>query len=410
MKRILVASLAALCLLVVAVPLAAEEEPALTRAGVWYRSTAQTDAVAAGEGYFCLRLVQAQIISGRPGWFTSLFTGNRGTKQIFACMQFAYGDTAVQAPLAWGEITPDKPRLPQNRVQVTPWLPVVTKAGAPLQPNLSVILRSVPVTSGGILSALHLLAERAATAGPLASFAQSTDVIFTFQDLFEQVFGAFTPQRTTPTGVTFDLATGGGTGPVRFSKYLLVTDADAKLQRSRRGKTETFRWDEWEQHLTVPGEASASPYVVWSDTGDPVQEVSFVLFEIDTRSRFFGSLENVQAAPALYKTIYKLVVMPLTTALEGKTDKQEIAATLRMHLDQLREWLWNEQPGISMKDIETICKLVAEKALVDSGAAESFSIKMTDPNGVPGAQFPEGVRPEARPALHKVEAWKVEEE
>ncbi len=410
MKHLVAFLLVVSCATILALPLAAADGPLMSQAGVWYRATAQADPVSAGEGYFCLRLVQAQVISSRPGWFTSLFTGDRGTKQIFACMQFAYGDTGLQAPIAWGEIKPDRPRLPQSRLQVTPWLPVVTKAGAPLQPNLSVMLRSVPLTSGGILSALHMLAERACSAGPLATFAQSTDIVFTYQDLFEQIFGAFTPRKTTPTSVTFDVATGGGDQQVRFSKYLLITDAGAKLQRTRAGKLETFRWDEWEKHLTVPGEESVSPYVVWTDTGDPVKEVSFVLFEIDTMPRFFRDFESVQAAPGLYRTIHKLVVMPLTNSLEGKTDQQEIAATQRMHLDQLREWLWIEQPGISMRDIETICKVVAEKALQDSGVVPSFTIQWTYPKSVPGACFADDVQPDQRPGLHRIERWATEEE
>ena len=399
-------------------PAHSDDGPEMTRAGAWYRSSEQTEPVQAGQGYFCVRMVQAQLVTGRPGWFTSLLTGNKGTRQIFACMQFGYGDTSLQSPIAWGEVQPDKPRLPQNRLQVTPWLPVVTKAGAPLQPKLSVMLRSVPVTGGGILSALRMLAEHAATAGPLATFAQSTDVVFTYQDLFEQVFGAFTPQKTTPTSVTFDLAAGDRAQEVRFSRYLLVTDADAKLQRTRNGKTESFRWDEWEQHLKVPGEGSTSPYVVWSDTGEPVTEVSFVLLAIDTLPQFFSDFESVHAAPELYKTIYKLVVMPLTSALEGKTDEAEIATTLRTHLDQLREWLWAEQAGISMRDIETICKVVADKALADSGVAEITPEKghprspfpwevqaMGMPEAMPGVEFPESARPEARPGLHRVEGW-----
>ncbi len=407
MKHLLISVLLTAGLLLLAPFVLAQDGPPMTRAGVWYRSLQQTEPVTAGEGYFCLRLVQAQIISSRPGWFSSLFTGDRGTRQIFACMQFAYGDTGVQAPIAWGEITPEKPLLPQNRVQVTPWLPVVTRAGAPLQPNLSVILRSVPLTSGGILSALHLLADRASSAGPLSTFAQTTDVIFTFQDLFEQIFGSFTPQATTPTGVTFDLASGGELQQVRFSKYLLITDADAKLQRTRAGKTETFRWDEWEQRLAIPGEGSTSPYVTWRDTGEPVREVSFLLFEISTLPRFFRDFESVHAAPGLYKTIYKLVVMPLTSALEGQTEEPAIAATLRMHLDQLREWLWNEQPGISMRDIETICKVVADKALTDSGARLAMSTKFTTLEDLPGAQFPEEPRPDQRPSLHQITRWKT---
>ncbi len=379
----------------------------MTRAGVWYRSSAQTEPVNAGEGYFCLRLVQAQVVTSRPGWFTSLLTGSQGVKQIFASMQFAYGPTSLQSPIAWGEVRPEKPRLPQSRLQVTPWLPVVTRSGAPVQPTLAVMLRTLPVSGGGILGALHVLAERAASAGALAGIAQATDVIFTYQDVFEQVFSAFTPRKSTPTSVAFDLATGDQAQQVRFSKYLLVTDAEAKLQRTRQGKVETFRWDEWEKHLTVPGEGSTSPYVVWTDTGEPLIETSFLLFEIAVQPRFFRDFESVHAAPELYKTIYKLVVMPLTSALEGKQDPQEIAATLRVHLDQLREWLWNEQPGISMRDIETICKVVAAKAMADAGVGAEASVKLVNLGLEPSRP---GLDAAKRPALHRVKGWVVEED
>lgn len=388
---------------------AAADEPEMHRAGVWYRSLAETDPVRAGEGYFSLRMVQAQLVSSRPGWLTSLLTGAQGAKHVFVSMQFAYGDTSFQAPVAWGEVRPDRPRLPQTRLQCSPWLPVVTKAGAPVQPKLAVVVRTATLTGGGILSALHLLAERAAEAGPLASFASSASTFFTYQDVFEQVFGAFSPRQTTPTAVAFDLALSHQAEGIRFSKYLLITDAGSRLERRRQGRVETFPWEEWEQRLKIPGEGSVSPYLTWADTGEPVSEVSFVLFEVQTLPRFFSDYESLHSAAELYKTIYKLVLMPLTTALRGLEDEQEIADVLRAHLDQLREWLWTEQPGISMKDCETICRVVGEKALQDAGLAPRFTVKTwPSQEGLPGSRYPESVDPGTRPGLHAVPGWRAE--
>ncbi|HEY3397749.1 MAG TPA: hypothetical protein VGM19_08860 [Armatimonadota bacterium] len=403
-----IALMGLLVFLLAGAALAEDAGPEINRAGLWFRSAAQTEPVNAGEGYFAVRLVQAQLTPTRPGWLTSLFTGNKGAKDLFVTLQLDYGENSFQTPVAWGEVRPDRPRLPQMRLQCTPWLPVITKSGAPLQPKLKISLRTVPVANGGILPALRTLAERATSSEVLGSFAAAGSPLFTYQDIFEGVFGSLGPAQAVPMAVNFEVSADTQMKEMRFARYLLITDAGNQLSRKVNGVEQTYKWEDWEKYLKVPAEGSTSPYITWADTGEPVTEPSFILLEVRTLPHFFSDLSSVQSAPELWKTLHKLVLAPLTTSLRGSTTTEEAQEALRAHLDQLREWLWSEQAGISMKDIETICTVVGDRAIDQSGARPLLENKSWGVLGeIPGVSFPPTPTREPtadRRPLHQVSA------
>ena len=256
------------------------------------------------------------------------------------------------------------------------------------------------------------LAKDATAVTGLGGLALAAAPCLTYQGIFERVFSAF-QHDDTPMEATFALAT-GEQGQTQFTRYLMITDAGSSLQRMRNGQRETYRWEDWQNYLTVPSATSVDPRLTWTDTGDPFQGTSFVLLEVCSAPHRFNTLEDLQTSGTLFRTIQKLFLPPLTFQLDwtDKNNPTAVKAILRQNLSQLRDWLLDNEPGLSMRDITIVCNLVGEAALEASGLkpppGEAFTTQGTRNGGeivaaldtLPGAEIPETMSMTARPAVH----------
>lgn len=406
MRSLLCLLLTAAALIGMMLPAGAADQPQPNLGAAWYCSTARTETVAAGDGYFSLRMVQAQVSSSRPSWLRQMLFGDRGDRDAVISLRLDYDTNGILAPVAWGQVAPGQPWLPQSQLQCTPWLPVVTRVGAPIEPRITVLLRNTVRTQGGALPVLNSIAQQATASAAMSGLTTATAPYLLYQDLFERVFRIFT-HKETPVEATFELASGSSPRETNYARYFLVTDVDSRLERTRLGRRESFPWQEWEQHLAVPGPGSANQRVVWADSGEPVLSTSFVLFEVRTLPHFITDLNDLTAAAGLYKTIDKLVLAPLTAALikTDPADEELIRDLLSQHLTYLREWLYAEQSGLSIRDIQTICDLVGKLALKNAGiSTKGIWTLSPGPQApdftLPGASFPVETRIDGRPPLH----------
>ena len=348
------------------------EQPPIS--AIWVYSSAETEPVTIGEGYFAVRMLQAQVQVRRDGWFQRLYTGPVAGTEAFVSLAFEYGRDSWQVPIAWGEVTAANPRLPQSMTHCTPWIPLHTDYGAPLQAKMSVAVRSVAKREGGVVNTLGMLAQKATAASIPSGLSEVAARMFSYQDIFQEAFTAAQPEKEgTPLGAEFEIPQSiSPEGTTRFRRYLLIVDPVSRLTRIQadaarpRGRRQTFEWQDWDKHLKVPAYDSSSPYLCWADTGKLLENASFILLEVKTLPRFFTNLDSLQRSPELYRTISKLILTPLTKSLRAAVASEADALEpMERHLSQLRDWLWDEHASISAKDIETICMLVGRKARAD---------------------------------------------